>query len=289
MSFWHHLSLFLTHFAKEQKIFLANLIWSVVIWLFAMLVLRVIHMFIGRILRNRQLRSRLIDDRRAKTLVTILNSIARYIIYFLAIITILDKFGLPVTSFLTAAGIGGVALAFGAQSLVRDIITGFFLIFEDQYAVGDLVTIAGVTGTVEEMTLRVTKVRDAGGQLYIVPNGKVEQVTNYMGSSMRAMIDIPVANDTDLKKAEEVLQGVFAEFRKDFPDLVEAPKLLGVEDISRQNVILRILARTAPMSQWDVERELRKRIKVAFDESGINTVPRVILMQRMAGKGRRLK
>lgn len=287
MKFWHDISLLVSNFAKEQKIVLSNIIWSVVVWFLAILVLRIIHVFIGRILRNRQLRSRLIDDRRAKTLVTLLNSIARYIVYFLAIITILDKFGLPVTSFLTAAGIGGVALAFGAQSLVRDIITGFFLIFEDQYAVGDLVTIAGVTGTVEEMTLRVTKVRDPGGQLHIVPNGKVEQVTNHMGSSMRAMIDIPISNDTDLQKTEEVLQEVFKKFVKDFPELVEAPKLLGVENLSRREVVLRILARTAPMAQWDVERELRKRVKMAFDQTGISTVPRVILLQRMAGKGRR--
>jgi small-conductance mechanosensitive channel len=289
MDFWHRIAVFLANFASDQKVFLTNLIWSLVVWIVAVLILRIIRAFIGRVLHNRQVRLRLMDDRRAKTLVTILNSIARYTIYFLAIITILDKFGLPVTSFLTAAGIGGVALAFGAQSLVRDIITGFFLIFEDQYAVGDLITIAGVTGTVEEMTLRVTKVRDAGGQLHIIPNGKVEQVTNHMGSSMRAMIDVPVAIDTDLNQAEEVLKGVFQQFVKDFPDLVEAPKLLGVESISRREMILRILARTPAMAQWDVERELRKRIKIAFDQSGINTIPKVILLQRMAGKGRRQK
>lgn len=284
---WHHFIYFLSHTVKPEKWFLTNLIWAVVIWVMAIILLRIIRAFINRILYNRQLQARLIDERRAKTLSTLLNSMARYGVYFLTIITILDKFKLPVTSFLTAAGIGGIALAFGAQNLVRDVLTGFFLIFEDQYAVGDMITIAGITGTAEEMTLRVTKVRDPGGQLHIIPNGKIDQVTNHMGGSMRAMIDIPVAYEANLSKAEEVLTEEFSRFRKDCPDLVDGPTLLGVEDLSGRGIILRVLARTAPLKQWDVERELRKRIKIAFDLADIPlAIPRRLTLRWTPGKGR---
>lgn len=289
-SIWQNIVAFTSHIIRHQQWFFTNLIWSVVIWIMAVILLRIIRAFINRVLYNRQLQTRLIDERRAKTLTTLLNSVARYAIYFIAVITILDKFRLPVASFLTAAGIGGVALAFGAQNLVRDVLTGFFLIFEDQYAVGDMITIAGITGTVEEITLRVTKVRDHGGQLHIIPNGKIDQVTNHMGSSMRAMIDIPVAYEADLQRAEEVLTEEFKRFKKDFPDLVEGPTLLGVEELSGRGVVLRILARTVPLKQWDAERELRKRIKIAFELADIPlVVPRRLTVRWTPAKGRSIR
>lgn len=255
--------------SKVQTAFITNLVWALIIILVAMVLLRITRAFIQRVLHHRQLKGRFLDERRANTLATILHSVARYVIYFLATITILDQFGLPVASFLTAAGIGGVALAFGAQNLVRDVITGFFLLFEDQFAVGDQVTVADVTGIVEEMTLRVTKVRDAGGQLHIIPNGKIERVTNHMGSSMRALVDIPVSYGADLSVISGVLEEVFADFRRDFRPLVEGPSFLGVESLANYGVVLRVIARTEALKQGDAERELRRRIKLAFEKKGI--------------------
>lgn len=254
---------------KAQWALLANLLWAVVILLVAKILLRVIRSFIKKILSHRQPKGVFLDERRINTLATILQSVVRYVIYFIAILTIIDKFGLPVASFLTAAGIGGIALAFGAQNLVRDVITGFFLLFEDQFAVGDQVTVADVTGIVEEMTLRVTKVRDVGGQLHIIPNGKIDRVTNHMGPSMRALVDVPVAYEADLHIVEDVLERVFQDFRRDFPSVVEGPRLLGVESLTDYGMVLRILARTEALKQWEAERELRRRIRLAFDEQGI--------------------
>lgn len=255
--------------SKAQVAFISDLLWAIAILLVAMILLRIVRAFIQRVLHHRQLKGRFLDERRANTLATILHSVARYVIYFLATITILDQFGLPVASFLTAAGIGGVALAFGAQNLVRDVITGFFLLFEDQFAMGDQVTVADVTGIVEEMTLRVTKVRDAGGQLHIIPNGKIERVTNHMGASMRALVDIPIAYEADLNKATVVLEKVFGDFRRDFRPLVDGPTLLGIESLTDYGMVLRIMARTEALKQWEAERELRRRIIGAFEQNGI--------------------
>ncbi|HHZ19970.1 MAG TPA: mechanosensitive ion channel family protein [Firmicutes bacterium] len=252
-----------------QDTFFNNAFFSLVVLVVAVLFQRIVQAFIKRVFRNRQLSGHFLNERRAITLTAILSSVARFVIYFFALLAILEKFKVPVTSFLTAAGIGGVALAFGAQNLVRDVITGFFIIFEDQYAVGDYVTVAGVTGTVEEMTLRVTKIRDRGGKLHIIPNGKIDQVTNFMGNSMQGLVDVTVAHETDLALVERVLADVFAAFSREFPDVVEGPTFLGVQDLGAGGVTLRIEVRTKAQRQWSAERLLRKMIKMAFEEKGI--------------------
>ncbi|HAW70113.1 MAG TPA: mechanosensitive ion channel protein MscS [Firmicutes bacterium] len=200
---------------------------------------------------------RYISDRRAKTLVPLLKSVMRYLVYLIAGLTILNKLGVPIASLLAAAGIGGVAIGFGAQSLVRDIITGFFLLFEDQFAVGDYVTLSGVSGTVEEMTLRVTKIRDFGGQLHIVPNGQISQVTNHMGSRMRVLFEVTVPIDTHGTEVESVLRNLFQRFAAEHDEVQEGPSLLGVSRVDHTGVSYLLIAKTDPGQQWAVERELR--------------------------------
>jgi small-conductance mechanosensitive channel len=200
---------------------------------------------------------RYMSERRAKTLVPLLKSIVRYLVYLIAGLTILSKLGVPIGSLLAAAGIGGVAIGFGAQSLVRDVITGFFILFEDQFAVGDHVSLSGVSGTVEEMTLRVTKIRDFGGQLHIVPNGQINQVTNHMGSRMRVLFEITVPIDVDGKKVEEILCNLFKKFAKEHSEVQEGPSLLGVSRVDHTGVSYQLIAKTDPGQQWAVERELR--------------------------------
>ena len=123
-----------------------------------------------------------VDPKRHQTLINILQSGVRYVLYFVGVMTALDKLGVPTSSIIATAGIGGLAVGFGAQSLVKDVITGFFILMENQYSVGDYVRVGDVTGIVEDMGVRVTKIRDLGGELHIVPNGRIEQVTNFMGS-----------------------------------------------------------------------------------------------------------
>lgn len=258
----------------------------ILILLGARLAVRLAEAFVERLFRRLPPEKHLrLDERRAKTLSTLIASIARYAIYFFAGVMVLQHLGINTTSILTAAGIGGLAIGFGAQNLVRDVITGFFILFEDQYGVGDLITAAGVTGTVEEMGIRVTKIRDPGGELHIVPNGQITQVTNHMGPSMRVMFDVEVAYDTDLDEAVDVLQRLFAEYAEGNGRLVEGPAVLGVQTLAESGIGIRILARTKPMEQWNVERELKRLIKLRFDERGIQIpFPHRMLIMRGPGE-----
>ncbi len=222
-----------------------------------------------------------VQVQKAKTLSGLLKSLARYIVYFIAGLTILGIFEVPTTSIIASAGIVGLAVGFGAQNLVRDVLTGFFILFEDQYAVGDYITTAGVAGTVEEIGLRVTKLRDFGGELHIVPNGGVERVTNHSRGRMRAMVDIRIADDEKLDKVLKLLDEVCGQVKNDLQTVIlDGPDVLGIVEFGPSEIVIRILARTAPMEQWAVERALRKRVKEAFDREGVSFAhPKRVIVQ----------
>lgn len=210
-----------------------------------------------------------IDGRKIKTLAPLLKSVIRYTIYLFAGLSILSKLGVDTRSLLAGAGIAGLALGFGAQSLVKDVINGFFILFEDQFAVGDYVGINNVSGIVEDVGLRVTRIRDFGGQLHIVPNSQISQVTNYMGSAMRVLFEVGVSYDTDIDRALELLAQDFEKAKTEIPGIVDGPTALGVSDLSDSSIKIMVIAKTQPMEQWRVERALKKRIKDLFDQEGI--------------------
>ncbi len=209
------------------------------------------------------------EENRIKTLKSILKSIARYTIYFIAALPILDTVGVDIKGLIAAAGIGGLAIGFGAQNLVRDVITGFFILFEDQFTVGDYVDFDGKSGIVEEMALRVTKIRDFSGDLHIIPNGAISKVTNRCRGNMRAKVDISIAYEEDIENAIEVLNKASQELLKETDAIVEGPTVLGVTSFGASDVVITTIAKTKPMSQWEVERLMRKRFKQAFDKAGI--------------------
>lgn len=209
------------------------------------------------------------DARRLKTLKTILISVVKYGVYFVAVVMILGELGINTAGLLAGAGIAGLALGFGAQNLVRDVITGFFILFEDQYAVGDYVDIGDISGIVEEIGLRVTKVRDFGGQLHIIPNGSVNRVTNYRGEGMRVLFDVQVAYATDVDRAIDILQKAFDENKDRIGSIVDGPRVLGVQSLGESGVSLRIWARAQPMEQWRIARELNRLVKKTLDQNGI--------------------
>lgn len=227
-----------------------------------------------------------LNQKRAETLKAILKSIFRYAIYFIAIVTILDKLKVPITAVLSAAGILGLAVGFGAQNLVRDVITGFFILFEDQFSVGEYIQTEDVGGVVEEVGLRVTKLRDWGGELHIIPNGQITMVTNHNRGSMRALVEVGVAYEEDIDHVLHVLEEVASGIRKDYAELItEGPKVLGIWKFGESEVIIRIVTKTKPMEQWGIEMELRKRIKEAFEKEGIE-IPyprRVYLLPQKEG------
>lgn len=222
---------------------------------------------------------------RADTLALLLGSLIRYVVDFVTGVSVLQLFDAPITSLLAGAGVVGLAIGFGAQNLVRDTITGFFLIFEDQFAVGDYITTAGVSGTVEELGLRITKLRDFSGELHIIPNGAIEKVTNHSRGNMRALVKVEVAYEESHEHVMRVLTGVCETLAAARPqDIMEGPTVLGISEFAASGVVYLLIARTVPMQQWSVERDLRRSIKEAFEREGIEIpYPKRVLIPRETG------
>jgi len=211
-------------------------------------------------------------EKRARTLGRILRQVVSIAIWVLAGVTILGELGVSIGPLLAGAGIAGVAVGFGAQSLVKDVISGFFLLLENQFRVGDVVSLAGVTGQVEAVNLRTTVLRDAEGTVHVVPNGTISVVSNRTRGWSRAIVDVGVAYREDTDRCYETLRRVGAEIEKDplfGPKLVAPFEYPGVEQLGESAVVLRTMVQTRPGEQWMVARELRRRIKKAFEESGI--------------------
>ncbi len=212
------------------------------------------------------------QNQRAATMGSLLGSAATFVIVSVTLLTLLADVGLNLGPVIASAGVGGVALAFGAQSLVKDVISGIFLIVEDQYGVGDVITVDTVTGTVEHVGLRITSVRDASGMLWYLRNGEITTVGNVSQGWSVANVDLLVHPDEDMQRLEQVLAPVVAQVADD-PDLqdalVEPPEVLGVESITASALTIRITARCAANQQWGVQRELREQAKRALDAAGI--------------------
>lgn len=211
---------------------------------------------------------------RAETIGSVLRSIVSLFTLSLAAMLVLGELGINLAPIVASAGIVGVALGFGAQNLVKDFISGIFMILEDQYGVGDVVDLGEASGTVEAMGLRVTTLRDVQGAVWYVRNGEVLRVGNKTQGWSQVVLDLPVAHTTDLEQARAAMKQVADDMRLD-PDWAEAflgaPEDLGVESITAEGITLRLLARTTTSDQWRVARELRLRIKARFDAEGIRT------------------
>lgn len=209
------------------------------------------------------------DSAKADTLSSTAKSVSKYVIYFIAAISMLEVFGVDTKGIIAAAGIGAIAIGFAAQNLVEDIITGFFILFEDQFSVGDYIAVQGIDGTVEELGLRITKIRGFDGSLNIIPNRQIEIVTNKIRGNMRAKVDVGIAYEEDVDKAMSVINKIAEEYKEENEDIIEGPTVLGVSNLGSSDVVISIVAKTKPMSQWGVERELRRRIKNTFDKENI--------------------
>lgn len=215
------------------------------------------------------------------TLKGLTQSVLKYVVYFIAILMILAEMGVDTTSVIATAGIGGLAIGFGAQSLVKDVITGFFIIFEDQYGVGDFIEVEGTSGTVEEIGLRITKIRGFKGDVNIIPNGQITKVTNYSKENSAAIVDVNLAYENDIDKAIEIIGKASREYAAQNSEIVEEPRVFGITSMDNVGLTLRLVARTLPMKHWGIERELRKVIKDAFDENHIQfSYPRFVVLDK---------
>lgn len=209
-----------------------------------------------------------LSDKRVDTMCTISISVFKYTVYIAAILFVLvDIFNM--TSVLAAAGVGGVAIGFGAQSFIKDTISGFFIILEDQYSVGDVITIDSMTGIVEDMELRVTRLKNANGDLCIIPNGEIKRVVNHTRDNKQVLVDIPIAYTANIEKVSEIAQSVCDKVKEEFDVLTDKPEFLGITSFAERSMNLRIVAKTKPNEQWAVERRIRMLIKQGFDDAGI--------------------
>ncbi|MBG9587959.1 mechanosensitive ion channel family protein [Cytobacillus firmus] len=222
-----------------------------------------------------------ISERREATLLKLLENMLTYVVFFVAAIMILSVLTIDVKALLAGAGIVGLAVGFGAQSLVKDIITGFFIIFEDQFSVGDYIRIDQFEGTVEEIGLRTTKIKNWTGEVHILPNGSIMQVTNFSLNNSVAFVDVSIAYEGDIVKVEQVLQELFEKLPEKYEDMVKPPEILGIQNMAAADVMLRVVSETLPMRHFYIARQLRKEIKLCLDEHGIEIpFPRLVMYTR---------
>ncbi len=211
-------------------------------------------------------------DKRTETIFRVVRSTGIVLILSTAVLMVLTELGVAVTPVLASVGFVGLALGLGAQTLVGDIISGLFILIENQYTVGDAIEINGVAGSVEEMNLRATMIRDLYGTLHIVPNGEIRVVSNKSRDWSRAVVDVGITYDADVDTAVAALNAIGEQMILDTavaPLILEAPTVTGVEGLDDWAVRLRIMAKTAPGAQWDVMRHLRRQIRLDFAEKGI--------------------
>ncbi|WP_244094322.1 mechanosensitive ion channel family protein [Jeotgalibacillus salarius] len=220
---------------------------------------------------------------RARTLESLTKNVLGYVLIFILIVTILQVVNIDVTALIAGAGIIGLAIGFGAQGLVSDVVTGFFILLEKQIDIGDYITTGSFSGICEEVGLRQTKIRGFDGTLHYVPNREITSMSNHSRGNMRAMIDIGISYDDDIDKAITVLQEVCDKVAESNSNIVEGPNVVGVQELGSSDVVIRVIGKTQNMEQWSVERELRKEMKEALDRNGIEIpFPHQVYVQKEA-------
>jgi small conductance mechanosensitive channel len=256
--------------------FITNGFRIVVIVVAAFLVKRFGHILIEKTIRKVIVADRFShgesEKKREDTLIRIMNGTVSVIVVIMAAMMILQEVGVAVGPLLAAAGIAGLAFGFGGQYLIRDIISGLFIIMENQYRVGDVVCFDGTCGLVEDLSLRMTTLRDLDGTVHNVPHGEIKKVSNLSKYYARVNLNVGIAYDSDLEKVIRVVNKVGLDLSEDSEwkeFMITPPKFLRVDDFADSAIIIKILGDTKPIKQWDVAGELRKRLKIAFDKEGI--------------------
>jgi small conductance mechanosensitive channel len=225
-------------------------------------------------------------EQRTETLRHIIRSISKIILILVLALTISSELGYNIGPVLASAGIAGLAVGFGAQSLVKDIISGFFILFEDQFSIGDVVKIGDFSGVVERMTLRVTVLRNLEGQVYVVPNGNIQHVTVMTKEWARAVLDVTVSHKQELSKVFDTLKAVGAQLARDWPDRVlDQPAVLGIEKLDDSGVTIRSIVKTPAFKKDDVLREWRRRVKEEFGRAAIVFTDKSSQEVKVVGRG----
>jgi small conductance mechanosensitive channel len=242
-----------------------------------------INKFVQGINNSKQFTNKRAEKKRIATLVEIFTDCLNVLIVISALFYILQEFNVQVAPLMATAGIAGVALGFGAQYLVRDIISGLFIIMENQYRVGDVACLNDICGTVEDITLRMTTLRDLDGAVHYVPHGEIKKVSNLSKNFSGINLNIGISYNSDIEKVIKVVNKIGDTLAKDpqfAKDIIEAPHFLRINDFAESAIIVKILGKTKPLKQWEIAGELRKRIKIAFDKEKIEIpFPQTVIHQ----------
>jgi moderate conductance mechanosensitive channel len=256
------------------EITISTILDLIAIFFIALLVNRFLRVLTKLIIKPAATQSRAaqVREQQTRTLAGVLYGSGSKVIWIVALLTAFAQLQIPVAPALTLAGLASVAVGFGAQNLVRDLITGFYIVLEDQYAMGDTIQVGDTTGRVENLTLRRTVLRDARGALVTIANGEIRTVSNLSRDWSQAFVDISIAPEVSLEKTMHALEAAAAELRGDpswSQALVDGPRILGVHAFDRSASTVRLQVRTAPTRQDEVSRELRRRIQIEFQRQGI--------------------
>lgn len=263
------------HFASKA---IMVIVYLIVAWIVIRILNKIIQQFFK--LQNRGNKG---NKKRSKTLISLVQNIVSYVVWFIVITTILKKFGISVEGIIASAGVVGLAVGFGAQTVVKDIITGFFIIFENQFDVGDYVKInsGGTTvaeGTVKSIGLRSTRINTISGELTVLPNGSMGEITNYSVTNGTSIIDIPVSPEENIDKVEKQLSEYLITIRSKYYLFVSDPTVIGINSLNRDEIVLGITAETIPGEGAAGGRILRKEIYNFFKVKGIK-MPKPIMVQ----------
>lgn len=251
--------------------FIETIIKIILVLVLSKVVIKIGNKMIRKVFLMRAKSPLRVNERREATLLKLLENVITYVVYFIAAMMILEYCNIPVKGLLAGAGILGLAVGFGAQSLVKDIISGFFIIFEDQFSVGDYIKINTFEGEVLEIGLRTTKLKSKTGELHVIPNGSIIQVTNFSILNSVSIVDISIPNNDQVELAEKLIQQQLSGLETKIEEIVKPPELKGIETHTLEELVLRIVTETKPLKENEVSRQVRKEIKAILDEHGISS------------------
>lgn len=276
---------------KIKSLLLSDTLWLtigekaliiILIIIVAYIVRTLTHRIINGFFKEKKLvKINITTTRREETIKNLLKNASSYIISFIVIVMILDVLGVPIGTILAGAGVVGLAVGFGAQSLVKDVISGFFIIFEDQFSVDDYIQVTGLEGTVEVIGLRTTKIQGFEGEQYVIPNGNIQEVVNYSIHNGLSIVDINLPYESNIELVEKEIKKIITGMAKEHDEFVNDPKIFGVQMLELSNYVLRVVADTQPTFQWAGARIIRKEIQDKLYQQGIEIPsPRIVVYNR---------
>lgn len=246
----------------------AVLFWIII----GIIIIKITKIVIFRIMRPKK------NGPRALTIAKLLSNVFKYLIWFIIAIISLTELSIDITPFIASAGVLGLAIGFGAQEIVKDFITGFFLIFDQSFDVGDTIEVDGFKGTVLELGLRVTRIQNWKGEIKIINNGDIQTLINFSKADSIALVDFGVAYDTDLLKLQDLMEPLLDEIKQTYENITERPIFMGVTELANSSINLRIMAKTKPMQHFGIERGIRKDIVVYFNKHNIEIpFPQIVI------------